>query len=156
MGSAGSYIECQRCGGTYSDEVLSYDPVAIQRKTNDDIRRLLVLAAMAEGSFDATRIASLQAAYAELTNIHVDEQELLHDVRQAQEVNAQLVPFVQAVATDLTEKGKQHILSAAYATLSDRPGRQHIRDEVLLKLGMGLGMHQAVVNQLLQRMNQVS
>src|SRR5665213_3307098 len=63
LGSAGEYIECLSCRGTYKVDVLSYDPEGDRQTRFAAVRRILVLTMFSAGRTQNENINALCDAY---------------------------------------------------------------------------------------------
>ncbi len=153
---AGEYIQCGQCAGTFSVEVLSYDPVAEQKKSLDQIKRILVLTVLGAGPPTESRVANLQQAIGELTDVHIAAEEIWAEFRLAQDAHAQLVPYVTPLAPQFSEDGKRKILGCAVIALSNAGRLDALEKDVLRQLGTSLGLARALVDAFLERIGTAS
>ncbi len=149
MGSAGEYVECLSCGGTYGVEVLSYNPEVEQAELKTSLRRALVLVLVETRRGEAGHVARLVSICEELFGDSVSEQQIWEDLRLTSEANAQLVPFVQQRLSNLSSEGKVLLMQAAVRAISTS-GFLHMDDkDVIGQLGRALGVPQKTVKQIL-------
>ena len=126
LDTAGEYVECRQCAGTFGPQVLTYDPVAEQQRTLEEIKRVLVLVALASGPPSDMRVANLQQAVLQLTGVHIAPEELWQEFSLAQSASAQLVPYVQRIAPQFNESGKRMLVGVAIVgEISERNGASH-------------------------------
>lgn len=155
MGVAGEYVECNQCAGTFGVEALQYDPAAERQRTMDEIKRILVLAAMDAGPMTDARYTALRSAIAGISDQDCSLQSLQYEVSMAQQAQAQMVPYVQHVAGGFTDEGKNAILSTAFFALSEGGQLGPREEQSLLNLGVALGMAQPLVSGSINRMKQI-
>ena len=110
MGSAGEYLECTGCGGTYGMEMLSYDPAAEQAETHEQIRRLVVLAMAHAQQLGPQNIAALRAAMQDLTGEFVNEEQIQEDAHLAQQAGVPLVNVFSQQGNEFNADGKMYLL----------------------------------------------
>jgi hypothetical protein len=122
MGTAGSYIQCRRCAGTFNEAVLSYDPQAEIRDIHTKLRGTLVLVMLANGhGASADEVRAICDSYHEATDTPLAEQDVYNDVKLALARQVQLGDFARQVAPKLTFRGKAMFVRGAYRVLSARP-----------------------------------
>jgi uncharacterized membrane protein YebE (DUF533 family) len=67
----GEYIECQRCGSTFNDQVLTRYPAErearIRAEFQEYVKRVMVFTALADGKADGAEIDAIRAVYEDLT-----------------------------------------------------------------------------------------
>ncbi len=140
IGSAGTYVQCLSCGGTFAEEVLTWDPEAERQKTFDQIKRMLVMVLLAARQTSAQHVARLQNAYASLTDVVLMEEEIYKEIGVAQQANVEPIQFFKREAAGLSEEGKVIVLKAAHDMLVVS-GRAGPDEEVLLRqIGKALSM----------------
>ena len=149
MGSAGQWVECASCGGTYGEEVLHYNPVAERNEMVDTIRRVMILVMLDAGCTDATHIAALRGVCGQMLGAQVTDQQIYEDVRLAQEANTRLVEFVQHMLQDVTEEGKGFILGAAIRVVAPDGYLPEDKKSVIRQLGQAMWVPPQHVEQII-------
>ncbi len=135
MGTAGSFIQCRRCAGTFNESVLSYDPQADLRDIHLKLRGVLVLAMLANGhGVDAGEVRAICDYYHEATNTPLAEQDIQGDVELALANQVQLGDFARQVAPKLTFNGKAMFVRGAYRVLSAKADPRPDAGAVLAEL----------------------
>lgn len=155
LGAAGEYIECNHCAGAFGVEAMHYNPAAERQKTVDEIKRILVLAAMHAGPMTDDRYFSLRSAIAGFSAEDCSLQSLQHEVAMATHAQAQMVPYVRYVAEGITDEGKNAILSMAFFSLNSAGGLGPREEQTLNDLGVALGMAPPLIQGSIARMKQV-
>jgi hypothetical protein len=149
LGSAGRYVECMSCGGTYGEEVLTYNPQVERAELVADIRRTLILVLRATQRADAVHVAALQSVLGEIFDEEIPENEIWNDLRLADQANAQLVPFVQQRLASFNAKGKELVLAAAARMLTGGrmlvPADREVVGELAIALGFTRGTAQSLL-----------
>lgn len=149
LGSAGRYVECMSCGGTYGEEVLSYHPAVERAEIAADIRRTLVLVLRATQRADAVHVAALRDLLGDVFDEQVPEADIWNDLRLAESANAQLVPFVQQRLASFNPKGKELVLAATVKLLTGGrmlvPADRDCLDELSVALGFQRGAAQSLL-----------
>jgi hypothetical protein len=140
LGSAGEYIECLSCRGSYKTEVLSYDPGGDQQTRFAAVRRMLVLTMANAGKTGPENINALCDAYSRITGDSAMDQEIRTELWQAQEAKADLATFARQQSTDLSVDGKGVVLQTAIEVLSPQHQLNEQDRRTLRQLGQGLGL----------------
>lgn len=140
MGTAGTWIECESCGGTYAEEVLHYDAEAEKAETMNQIRRVLVLAMLDAGAAEAANITALRHVCHEALGVMVSDEQIYEDVRLAQEADAQLIPFVQYNLGEINDRGKHLLLAMTVQVLAPDGHLDERKRQVVQQLGAALRM----------------
>lgn len=146
MGTAGTWIECASCGGTYAEEVLYYNPEAERAEMIQQIRRVLVLAMLDAGATSGEHIAALRRVCSDALGVMVPDEQIYEDVRLAQEANAQLVPFVQHNLGEVNDRGKQLLLALSVQVLAPNGYLDDRQRAVVQNLGVALRVPQPFID----------
>lgn len=133
MGSAGRYVECTSCAGTYATEILNYDPAAEQAALAMEFRRMLTMILLASGRTQTKYIEAVQNACFDVFEINVPTDEILADLRMAQEARAELRPYLLLKASELSANGKKLLVRVAAQILS-AAGPMQDSDKAVVRL----------------------
>jgi uncharacterized tellurite resistance protein B-like protein len=140
MGSAGRYVECTACAGTYATEILNYDPAAEQAALAVEFRRMLAMVLLASGRTQPKYVEAVQNACFDVFEINVPIDEIHADLRMAQDARAELRPYLQLKAGDLSANGKKLLVRVAAQILS-AAGPMHESDKgVVRQIGETIGV----------------
>lgn len=150
LGTAGEYIECNACAGTFDMEALHYDPAAEQAEMFDRLRRLAVLAMLHAQRYQPENVSALQAAMRGLTNDFVQEDVIHQDVQFAQQAQAQLEAVFQQQTQDLSADGKMMLLQIILCTLAPAKQVAPQDHQVVHRAAASMGMPPDVVEQNIQ------
>lgn len=115
---AGRYVECGSCGGTFAEEALEYDPEKAREETNMQMLRVMILAALADGTVDDDEYDEIRKQYLELAGLPVSGEVLEREIRLATEAKADLNGFVSRFAGELTPHGKALVVKLAFHTMT--------------------------------------
>ena len=140
MGSAGEYVECTACSGTYAIEILNYNPAVEQANLAQDFRRMLCMVLLASGRTQQRNVEALQAACFDVFEANVSAEEIYTDLRLAQEARADLRSYVQATGSGLSADGKKLFLRVAAQILSAAGPLQESDKGVVRQVGEALGV----------------
>ncbi len=154
MGSAGDYIECISCGGTYGSEVLSYDPAADRAETYELIRRLVVLALVKAQRMGPENIAALRNAMQDLTGDFVTEEQIHDDARHAQQANVHLAEVFRSQGSDFNADGKVYLLQVTRDCLAAGGELGSIERQTLDEAAGAIGVPRDIVDQIVTRPQQ--
>ena len=150
LGTAGEYIECNACAGTFDMEALHYDPAAEQAEMFDRIRRLAVLAMLHAQRYQPENVSALQAAMRGLTNDFVQEDVIHQDVQFAQQAQAQLEAVFQQQTQDFSADGKMMLLQIILCTVAPAKQVAPQDHQVVHRAAASMGMPPDVVEQNIQ------
>lgn len=150
LGTAGEYVECDVCAGTFGLEALHYDPKAEQAEMFDRIRRLAVLAMLFANRYQPANVAALRTALQELTQDFVGEEVIHQDVQFAQQAQAQLEPVFQSQTQDFSADGKSLLLRVVLATIAPTRQVEPQDHQVVHRVGAAMGVPPDVVEQHIQ------
>jgi hypothetical protein len=140
LGSAGEYIECQSCRGTYHIDVLSHAPAVDNRARFASVRRILVLTMSEAGRTQAENVHALCDAFTRVTGDNTTEQEVRTELHQAHQANADLATFARQQSSDLSDEGKGVVLQTAMEVLTAGGRLNEYDKQALRKLGQGMGL----------------
>lgn len=125
---AGRYVECGSCGGTFAEEITSYDPEKERLETQTQMLRVMIMAALADGEVDETERAEIKRQFMEFAGLPVPEATLNNEIALASTSGADLNSYVGNLAEGLSDHGKALVVKLAYHTMSAggdlRPGHQ--------------------------------
>ena len=122
----GEYLECLTCKQQFSEDVLTYDPIAeaqqLQADVGASLKRILAIIMMADGSVDDAQIATACRGYAQVLGIAIDEHEIQSEMALVQNGESELVAEANRLREQLNETGRQAVIQAAIAVaLADGP-----------------------------------
>lgn len=115
---AGRYVECNRCSGTFAEEILSYDPEREREESITNMLRVMIMAALADGRVDDDERAEIKKQYTELAGLPVTEERLSKEISLATSSQGDLNSFVNRIAGDLSPHGKALTVKVAFETMS--------------------------------------
>jgi hypothetical protein len=149
MGSAGEWIQCSSCGGTFGQEVLSYNPEEERAELVGSVRRALVLLMLDTGATGSENLRTLHSFCANVLGAPTSDEQIYEDVQLAQQANAQLVPFVQSTLGDMNERGKELVMQGAVLVVAPDGQLAEAQKYAIRQLGMALTVHPQRVEALL-------
>ena len=152
----GGYIECKKCGNTFSLEVISYNPKEETERFYADfkriLRRVMVYMILAEGNATNTEMQTIRSLYSGATGEEISKSDVELEVKQMRtsrsDVEIDLLDFERA----LSPIGKELLVKAAFhVAVADGPLVE--REVALLNtIGDALGIPSNEMRNLLQRL----
>jgi uncharacterized tellurite resistance protein B-like protein len=122
LDKVGEYIQCERCGGTFNDRVLSYNPAAERAKVQSDfhdyVRRMTVLAALADGQVDSKEIDAVRHVYQNLTGTVLGDSDIQQELNQVRQSGVDQADQALAFGGDLNDHGKELVIKAVLTVVS--------------------------------------
>lgn len=155
MGSAGKYVECHNCGGTFAEEVMSYDPQKEQEETNSQLLRVMVMAALADGHVDTAERDEINRQFMEFAGLPVATGQLDQEIEMAQSSGATLFSYARLLESQLSPHGKALVVRIAYHVMAAGGHQSGHRDQ-LAQLGNALGFPQDQHVELIKHVAQPS
>ena len=149
MGSAGDYVECMSCGGTFGSEILSYDPAADRAETYALLRRLVVLGMVQANRVEPDNIAALRDIMQQVTKDFVSEDEIRNDIRDAQAANINPEHYVRQQAEQFTADGKVLLMQILRETIAPAGEVGMAQRQTLEQFASALGMPADTLNQII-------
>jgi hypothetical protein len=149
LGTAGEYIECSQCAGTYGMEVLQYDPAAERAEIYATVRRLVVLAMLHAGKYEPETVAALRSALQDLTGEFVSDEQIHQDAQFAQQAGAQLEPVFHGQTADFSADGKTLVLILTLKTLAPDGSVDAAVHQILHRAGAAMQMPTDVIEQMI-------
>lgn len=115
----GNYVECHNCNGTFKEDALNYNPQKEQAEFNTGyhkaIRHIMIAMMAIDGDVDQGEVETIRDVYLELTGKAVLESQIRDEVSEASSQRPQLIEYLQHIAPQLNEHGKEKVVRAAYA-----------------------------------------
>lgn len=137
---SGRYVECTSCGGSFAEEILSYDPEQERAEINERLLGVMMFAALADDHIDELEAGEIKKQYMEIAGLPLTEQQFQQAARHAQASEFDLNRYVRTLADGMSPHGKALLVKLAFHTMSAsgdlRPGHQ----DQLMKLRQTLGI----------------
>lgn len=149
IGTAGGYVECRSCAGTFATEILSYDPEVERQKTAEKFRRLAVLFLLDVKRVTAPTLKALQDIVSDAVDMDIERQDIANDVKMAQNATPDTLKFFKAQTSEFSEQGKFHLLHILRQILeSECPLQEHEKSRIL-ELSNAMGLRKSQVTAFL-------
>ncbi len=155
IGSRGTFVECSSCGGTYSDEVLSYDPEQDALETKTTVFRMLISFMVANRKTDSDYVFACQRACSSLLGYDITQEVIEHEVLMAQQANQLNLEFVRRESGDFNLEGKILILKAAKQIAAGRTGFAPHEIETVREMAVALGIEARAIDQVMDLINEL-
>jgi hypothetical protein len=139
MWSGGEYVECTACSGTFGPEVMNYDPEADRLNALEEVKRVLVMAAIAEGRPTAARLDAVRFQFQRAGGYQLTDQQMADEARLAISAGANLVGFASQKALEWTPDFKAALFLACGSIILADPQRTAAREQICVDLGRALG-----------------
>ena len=150
MSSAGRYVECHSCGGTFAEEVWTYDPEREQAQTMQQMLRVMIVAALTDGQVDRFERDEIKTLYLDLTGLPLTDVTLDQEIDFAMEAKVTLCGFVSKIVNGLSGHGRALVVKLAYCVMSSAGDLTPEQDNALIELGDTLGIPQDQFLELLK------
>jgi len=116
------YIECLRCGGTYREEILDYNPAIQLEKARAEfveyVKRVMILAALVDGQVDDAEVNVIGEIYGQVSGTKLPESEIRRELNLARLSKGGMAQYSRRFPGDLNEQGKELVIKATGAPLS--------------------------------------
>lgn len=149
---SGRFVECGSCGGNFAEEMLTYDPVVEQAETNDQLLRVMIMAALADGNVDAGELSEIKKQYTEVAGLPVAQAKLEEEIRLASDSGATLNTYVKNIADTLSPHGKALVVKLAFHTMTGsgslKPGHESELGKLATTLGIPEDQYRELITQI--------
>jgi uncharacterized membrane protein len=149
IGSAGEYIQCSSCGGTFGVEQLSYHQTRNWSETAADIRRSVVLVLLQSDHVSDRSVAELCSACAQLLSITVTPAQVYDEVRLAREAGAAVEPFVSQRLRGITPLAAESAVQMAVRSICADRSLDNNDESIVRRYGAALGLPSSVIESIL-------
>jgi tellurite resistance protein len=150
----GEYVECSACQGTYSPEILTYDPQDADLKLEAlffvAVKHVMIGMLLADGEIDDDEVAMLQSQYEQMTGTQITEDDLREEIAVVRAAGGSPIELVQRLAPQLNDSGKETVMRAAYAIATSDGSFDDSERLLLAQIGQALGLTRAHLTGLLQ------
>jgi len=149
IGSAGEFVECEGCAGTFAPEILTYDPEVEREEMATTFRRLSVLFLLDVNRCTSSTLQSLQEIVGDTVHMDIEREDIAKDVKQAQSASPDIKKFFKNQTSEFSEEGKFLLVITLRKILeSESPLLQHEKDR-MAELGKAMGLRAKHVKQVL-------
>ncbi|MBK7010522.1 MAG: TerB family tellurite resistance protein [Saprospiraceae bacterium] len=114
LGSAGEYVECQTCKGTFVPRVLDYKPDTskedFQAVYEEAMKYCMVSMMLADGEIDENEMLSVQKIVNKFSHHDVTIDELVAFTETVKQKKEPIINYLSKVTPSLNEHGKEIII----------------------------------------------
>lgn len=147
LGKAGEYIECGNCGGQFDERVLIEFPEEVVANTRaeflEHVKRLMVIAATADGPANDAEVAAIRATYQEISGEPLSKADVDRELYLARLAKGGLAPYPRQFAGRLDDGQKEAVMRAVVSVASaDGPigeAERTLIEEVAAEMGVHAG-----------------
>jgi len=143
VGAEGRYVACNSCAGTFGEEILNHNPEYDQRERLMKMLRVLVMAALADGTVDNKEQAEIQKQYSALAGVALGQEALGQQIGLAKASGTDLNGLVKQFAHELSEKGKALVVKLSFETMAASENFNRMHQSQLSRLPQTLGITEA-------------
>lgn len=154
IGSAGVYVECQRCHSQYDEEILHIGAEQLGGNNHEQLLRVMIMAALADGQVDDGERQAINKHYAELSGMPVPPSEMETEINLARQSGVTLSEFVKGFADRLSDPQKGSVVTAAFRAMAGSGALQKGHKQQLSALANTLKIPKEHFMDLLKRLNQ--
>lgn len=149
VGSGDEHIQCAHCSGTFTTEVIDYDPVKEAESTAETLRRISALFLFDVGRISDTTLNAVRDTVASTTDVEVSLEETSRDAQHAQQANADLMKYCRKELAEYSEDGKLLVILNLRRILESEGELDELEQDRLRQLGKTLKLKKRDVNEIL-------
>lgn len=151
------YIECQNCKGTFSLEVLSYDPAESDHRFKAEfesaILHTLGMMLLADGKAEDSEIQAITEIYHSVTGLDLPREEVDAVVAEVIANPASPIVYLRNIAPQLNEHGKELVIKAVICLAGADGDFGEAEVETLQEIAGALEMSAAHLSGVIRMMN---
>ena len=152
----GSYVECQRCRGTYRPEVFDFDADAAEKRFLPEfqrtIKRLMAMMALRDGRVRPEELTMMAGLYRRVTGSTLDPDDMAEELRIAAADRGTMPDYLTTVAGLLNDPGKELVLQTVFL-VSSSDGEFHPAEmDFLRDIGRALRMSPPHLRRVLDKL----
>jgi len=127
LGSRGKFVECKQCKGTFTEEILQYDPEEEERSTQAAVFRILVAFMVKFHKTGEPHVAACQRAYSRLLDTDVPTEIVERELQLAMQPNSTPENYISSEGNTFATEAKLQILaSAKNIVLAEDVDEEHV------------------------------
>lgn len=156
LGSAGEYVECNTCKGTFVPRVLDYNPQSSQNEFQSEyekaMRFTMIKMMLADGEIDENEMLIVQKIINKFGHNDLTLHQLEALVEQVEKSDKTLDSYLTKISGGLNEHGKEIIIKCAFSVAA---ADGHIDDseiEMIHQIAKNLDMSSSHLKGILQEM----
>lgn len=141
---AGEFIECRGCGGSFRENVLSYDPRAERAHAEVEfqraMKRVMVQMMMADGRIEDSEIATICTIYASVAGSDLSEADVRKEIGRVESAKIGFADALAEMGKFLNEDGKELVVKAAFMVAAADGVLKEEETSLLSQIAGGIGM----------------
>lgn len=155
LGSAGEYVECGSCKGTFIPRVLENHPekkeefMAVYEQA---IKHSMVLIMLADGEIDENEMNQVLAIFNKFGNKEIDLAELAEYVKQVEREKEDVTTYLKKVAGYLNEHGKETVIKCGLSVAAADGNIDDSEMKMIIEMGKALDMSALHVKGIISEM----
>jgi uncharacterized tellurite resistance protein B-like protein len=131
-------LRCDHCLGSYTMQVLDYDPGRHTEQFAQDLMRILILVMIADGHAREEEMECIQRAYANIAGVELAGSQIEQEIELAKRSGVMAIEYARRVAHTLTEEQKAMIVKWAFLVATAAGQLQDAHSQQLQQLGEAL------------------
>lgn len=147
MGTRGEYVECQRCGCTFKEEVLQLNPASevnqIKAEFETTMIRVMVQMMVADGKVEEEEIETMQQIYLSLTDKELSSHEIEKEISASHTSKEDVLLTLVDAEPFLNSQGKEMVFKAALIIAASDGNIDEAEKEFMLEIATALGITKA-------------
>lgn len=158
LGSAGDYVECQTCKGTFVSRVLDYKPNQGQNEFQSEyekaMRHTMVLIMLADGEIDDNEMDTVHLIINKFGHNDMTRPELEAYVAGVQRSQEPVDTYLKKVTPYLNEHGKETIIKCALAVAASDGHIDQTELDVVHSMAKAMEMSNSHVKGIISEMTE--
>jgi len=158
LGSAGEYVECGQCKGTFIPRVLDSSKgtnnekfLAIYEKA---IRHSMVKIMLADGIIDAQEKVMVRQIINKFGKNDLTEHELDNYIKEVQKTNEDVTTYLKIIGPSLNEHGKEIIIKCALAVAASDGNIDDSEIDLINKMSSAMQMSPSHLRGIISEMSE--
>ncbi|MEZ6096168.1 MAG: DUF533 domain-containing protein [Pirellulaceae bacterium] len=151
---AGRFVECTTCRGNFNEDIYDYDPEKARKETEEQMLRVMILAALADGMVDDNEREEIKRQFQDLAGLPLTNDTLRQEIDMAMKANTNLNDYVSGIAPNLSNHGKVLVVKLAFFTMSAHGELKTGHNDQLSKLAKTLSIPQDQYMELIRQLSE--
>ena len=156
LGSAGEYVECLTCKGTFVPRVLEYKASSprneFQSIYEEAMRQSMILMMLADGEIDKEEMVMVQVIINKFGHNDITLDELKELVMEVQAKNEPVSKYLAEIAPSLNEHGKEIIIKCGLAVAAADGHVDETEISLIKEMAKAMEMSTNHLNGIIQEM----
>lgn len=117
LNKLGEYVECDGCKQTYNEQILEWDPEALQAAFEAEyvvgVKRVMMKLALADGVVEESEIDAIAEIFQQLTGGQIDRGDIAAEIEHMKNDTSSVEDYVSELRGSLNNDGKEKVVMAA-------------------------------------------